>query len=173
VNEPRGFAEFVSARSAALLRSAWLLTGDEASAQDLVQSALAKTWARWERVERKDAPEAYVRQVMITTYLTWRRRRWHGEIAVGDIAEPDEVTDAYADADLRQVVALALGELPRGQRAVLVLRYFDDMTEPQAATALGCSVGTVKSQSSKALARLRASKHFVELFDAEVSHESH
>lgn len=171
--EPRGFAQFVSARSAALVRTAWLLTGDEATAQDLVQTALAKTWTRWERVDRKDVPEAYVRQVMITTYLTWRRRRWHGEIAVGQLPERATVADAYADADLRDAVAKALRELPRRQRAVLVLRYFDDLTEPQAARALGCSVGTVKSQGSKALARLRTSSHLGDLFDGQVSHESH
>lgn len=79
VTVPEGFAEFVASRSPALLRSAWLLTGDWFTAQDLVQVSLAKTWPRWDRVLRRDDPEVYVRRVMFNTYATWRRRRWHGE----------------------------------------------------------------------------------------------
>lgn len=171
--QPRGFAEFVAARSAALVRTAWLLTGDESTAQDLVQTALAKTWTRWQRIERQEAPEAYVRRVMLTTYLTSRRRRWHGEVALGAVPDLPSVSDPFAEADMRSVVAAAMRELPRRQRAVLVLRYFDDLTEPQAARVLGCSVGTVKSQSSKALARLRNSTQLGELLSGEVSHEPH
>lgn len=155
------------------MRTAWLLTGDESSAQDLVQTTLAKTWTRWERVERQEAPEAYVRRVMLTTYLTSRRRRWHGEVALGPVPDLPAVSDPLAEADVRSVVAAALRELPRRQRAVLVLRYFDDLTEPQAARVLGCSVGTIKSQSSKALARLRASTQLGELLTGEVSHDAH
>ena len=75
MSEPDGFRDFVVGRSSMLVRSAWLLTGSEATAQDLVQTALAKTWSRWSRITRQDTPEAYVRRVMLSTYLTWRRRR--------------------------------------------------------------------------------------------------
>ena len=155
VGEPDGFRDFVVARSPALVRSAWLLTGSEANAQDLVQIALAKTWARWGRITRQDAPEAYVRRVMLSTYLTSRRRRWRDEVAAGWLPDQADPHDVFAEADVRQSVSAALRSLPRRQRAVVVLRFFDDLTEAQAAAALGCSVGTVKSQTAKALARLR------------------
>lgn len=156
VREPDGFREFVALRTPALLRTGWLLTGDWFLAQDLVQDALSRVWPRWEGIRRKDAPETYVRKVMLTTYLSWRRRRWSGEIATG--APPDVVMDddPYAAADLRQTLLVALGSLSPRQRAVEVLRFFDDLTEAQAADELGCSTGTIKSQSAKALAHLRA-----------------
>lgn len=168
VTDSDGFHDFVARRSAPLLRSAWLLTGDEASAQDLVQTALAKTWVRWAQVVRKDEPSAYVRRVMTSTFLTWRRRRWRGEIPMAttpDAADAGDETDCH---DLRQCVRVALQELPAGQRAVVVLRYFDDLSEAQAAAALGCTVGTVKSQTSRALVRLRASAALAGLWDEEV-----
>jgi RNA polymerase sigma-70 factor (sigma-E family) len=156
VEEPAGFRDFVAARSAALVRSAWLLTGDNAAAQDLVQTALAKTWTRWPRLERKDAPEAYVRRVMVSTFLSWRRRRSYGELVVASLPEASSGCDMFAEADLRHAVSAALAVLPSRQRAVVVLRFFDDLTEAQTAVVLGCSVGTVKSQNAKALAKLRA-----------------
>ncbi|MDO8107231.1 SigE family RNA polymerase sigma factor [Isoptericola sp. b441] len=174
---PDGFADFVAERSPALVRSAWLLTGNEASAQDLVQVALAKTWERWDRVTRKDAPEAYVRRVMMSTFLTWRRRRWHGELPAAELPDrpPHGATspDMFAAVDLRASMLDALRTLPRRQRAVVVLRYLDDLTEAQTAQALGCSVGTVKSQSAKALASLRASARLHGIWDEEVSHDGH
>jgi RNA polymerase sigma-70 factor (sigma-E family) len=154
VGEPDGFRNFVTSRSPALVRSAWLLTGDEAAAQDLVQTALAKTWTHWDRI-RQDAPEAYVRRVMVSTFLTWKRRKCHGEITVAVVPDRMLGRDAFADVDLRRSLTQALRGLPRRQRAVVVLRYFEDLTEAQTAAALGCSVGTVKSQSAKALAKLR------------------
>lgn len=171
MREPDGFRDFVVARSPALVRSAWLLTGNEATAQDLVQTALAKTWTRWAGVVRQDAPEAYVRRVMVSTYLTWNRRRWLGELAVGSVPDRTEARDVYADADLRRSVAEALRALPRRQRAVVVLRFFDDLTEAQAADALGCSVGTVKSQTSKALVRLRTCPQIQALFEEETTRD--
>lgn len=155
MSEPEGFRDFVAARSAALVRSAWLLTGDETAAQDLVQAALVKTWARWARLARQDAPEAYVRRVMLSTFLTWNRRRWRGEFQVAAVPDRPELWDGAAEADVRRAVAEALRTLPRRQRAVVVLRFFDDLTEAQAADVLGCLVGTVKSQTSKAMSRLR------------------
>ncbi len=169
---PNGFRDFVAARSPALVRSAWLLTGDEALAQDLVQTALAKTWERWERVERQDAPEGYVRRVMVSTFLSWRRRRWHGEVAVAAVPDRPLTADAFAEADTRRAVQSALRELPPRQRAVVVLRYFDDLTEAQTAELLGCAVGTVKSQAAKALAKLRNSAALLGAWDEEVSHDA-
>ena len=156
VVEPEGFREFVVTRSPALLRTALLLTGHEASAQDLVQAALLRTWSRWERIER-GAEAAYVRRVMVSTFLVWRRRRWRGEIPVSRMPEPTGSVDDFADADTRAAVAAALARLPARQRAAVVLRYFDDLSEADAAQALKCSIGTVKSQTSKALANLRRS----------------
>lgn len=171
MDEPDGFREFVGARSRALLRTAWLLTGDWASAQDLVQTALAKTWPAWDRIRRSDDPEVYVRRVLVTTYATWWRRRWRSEAPAGVLPETAAGTDAYDDVDRRTVVASALAGLTRGQRAVVVLRYFDDLTEVQTAAALGCSVGTVKSQHARALTVLRGSAQLaalVGLVDEEV-----
>jgi RNA polymerase sigma-70 factor (sigma-E family) len=181
VAEPDGFRDFVASRSRPLLRSAWLLTGDWALAEDLVQATLAKSWLRWGRITRSDAPEAYVRRVMVTTYLSWTRRRWRGELSARDMPEVVTPTDLTADADLRESVRVELARLTARQRAVLVLRYFDDLTEVQAAEALGCSVGTVKSQTSKALARLRESPAVGALLydteldtelDSEVTHDA-
>ena len=167
--EPDGFRDFVVARSAALVRSAVLLTGDEALAQDLVQAALAMTWLRWPKVVRQDAPEAYVRRVMVSTYLTWNRRRWRREHSVAEVPDVNSRHDDISDADLRACVLAAVGSLPPRQRAVIVLRYFDDLTEAQTALALGCSAGTVKSQAAKALLTLRRSPQLHGLFVDEVS----
>lgn len=151
MREPEGFSAFVLARSPALLRTARLITGDAALAQDLVQTALAKAWPRWSRI---NAPEAYVRTAMVRTFLTWRRRRWHGEKPSDALPEP--ATDEWDAVDTAMAVRAALVALAPRQRAVIVLPYLDDLTETQTAEALGCSVGTVKSQASKGLARLRA-----------------
>src|ERR1700684_4719184 len=86
-SEPAGFRDFVEALSNALLRSGWLLTGDWPSAEDLVQTALAAAWPRWDSLIRQDAPELYVRKIMVNTYLRWRRRRWNGEVATGRLPE--------------------------------------------------------------------------------------
>jgi RNA polymerase sigma-70 factor (sigma-E family) len=150
------FEEFVAARSAALWRSAYLLTGDRQKAEDLLQTALVKAWRRWGSVER---PEAYVRAAIASTYTDWWRRRWTGEVptdTVPDVAGPAET----GAVEVRRDVLRALAALPRGQRAVVVLRYFDDLTEQQTADALGIRVGTVKSQASRALAALRTSPLF-------------
>lgn len=151
------FEEFVAARSTALWRSAYLLTGDAHRAEDLLQTALVKTWRRWGGLERRESAESYVRRAMATTYTDWWRRRWRGEVPTGDLPEQAETVDATARADVRRDVLVALAGLTRGQRAVIVLRYFDDLTEQQTADALGVSVGTVKSQASRAIAALRSS----------------
>jgi RNA polymerase sigma-70 factor (sigma-E family) len=149
------FDEYVAARSRALWRSAWLLTGDRHRAEDLVQTALLKCWRRWDRITDAEAVEAYVRRTMVTTYTDWWRRRWNGELPTSELPEPEP--PAAADPGLRHDVLAALARLPRGQRAVVVLRYFDDLTEAQTAAALGIGIGTVKSQTSRALRSLRES----------------
>ena len=146
------FAPFVTARSDALVRTAYLLTGSWQSAEDLLQVALAKSWRAWPRLS--DQPEAYVRKVLLNTYLSWRRRRWHDEQPVAELPDRPAPDDVSSAAD-RAVLWDALRRLPPRQRAVVVLRYFEDRSEAETAELLGVSIGTVKSQHSKALAALR------------------
>lgn len=160
------FEEFVAARSTALWRSAYLLTGDRQRAEDLLQTALVKAWRRWDRIVRHEAAEAYVRATIATTYTDWWRRRWNGEVPTGELPETAAPPDSTR-VEVRRDVLAALAGLPRGQRAVIVLRYFDDLSEQQTAAALGVSVGTVKSQTSRALAALRASP--LNTFEGELS----
>lgn len=159
---PADFEEFVAARSTALWRSAYLLTGDAHRAEDLLQAALVKTWRRWDRIVRREAAEAYVRTALVSTYTDWWRRRWNGEVPTGELPEGAPAPSEATRVDVRRDVLAALALLPRGQRAVVVLRYFDDLTEAQTAAALGVSVGTVKSQTSRALATLRTSPLFAD-----------
>jgi RNA polymerase sigma-70 factor (sigma-E family) len=146
------FAEFVTMRSSRLLRTAYLLTRDWASAEDLLQTSLVKAWGVWKRIE--DNPEAYVRKIIVNTYASWWRRRSYGELPA---AQPIERAgeNPHDAVDARDQLWRALGRLPRRQRAVVVLRYFEDLSEAQAAEALGVTVGTVKSQTARALAALR------------------
>ena len=164
--EPDGFRDFVEARSSALLRSGWLLTGDWPSAEDLVQTALAAAWPHWSSLRRQDAPELYVRKIMVNTFLRWRKRRWTGEIATGRLPET-QAYDVFAQVDARQSLLAALDRLPARQRAVV--GYFADQTESQTAAAMGCSVGAVKSHASKALARLRDAPGLAELMTGGVA----
>jgi RNA polymerase sigma-70 factor (sigma-E family) len=145
-----GFDAFVAARSGRLLRTAYLLTHDHALAEDLVQTALAKAWFAWSRIEG-DNPEPYVRKIMLNTYSSWWRRRWHHEIPSDELPETGSAAGPEYEGDLWQ----ALQRLPRRQRAVIVLRYYEDLTEAETARLLGTTVGTVKSQASKAVAKLR------------------
>jgi RNA polymerase sigma-70 factor (sigma-E family) len=147
------FDAFVLARSRKLTRTAYLLTQDHALAEDLVQTALAKAWFSWSRIEGGD-PEPYVRRIMVNTYATWWRRRWNGEQPTENLPEPSapDRTDATPD---RTDLWRALQRLPRRQRAVVVLRYYEDLSEAETARILGCSTGTVKSQTAKAFAKLR------------------
>jgi RNA polymerase sigma-70 factor (sigma-E family) len=149
----QGFEEWVLARGDALHRTAFLLTRDHALAEDLVQTALAKAWPAWRRI--RDDPEPYVRRVLVNTYSSWWRRRWTGEQPTAELPEGPAGTDHGDAVATRAGVLAALGALPRRQRAVVVLRYFEDLTEAQTAELLGISTGTVKSQAAKALARLR------------------
>ena len=166
--EAEGFAQFVVARERALQRTAVLLTGDWALAEDLVQTALAKTWPRWERVSGRADPEFYVRRVMVNTWATWWRRRWRREQASAEVPEGPAHSDVAAEVAVRMVVRDALRSLNRRQRAVLVLRVFDDLSEAQAADLLGCPPGTVKSTLSRALAKLREDPRLSELMERKV-----
>ncbi len=165
--EADGFAEFVVSRERALQRTAWLLTGDWALAQDLVQTALVRSWPRWERIRRRDNPEIYVRKVMVNTWLTWTRRKWRGERACADVpddAAPDDLANEIA---IRVAVRQALATLTQRQRAVVVMRSFDDMSESDVGQALSIAVGTVKSTTAQALAKLRQDPHLAGLMDRE------
>lgn len=142
------FDEFVLTRSQALLRTAYFLVQDEGRAEDLLQTALTKSWFAWRRIED---PEAYVRRIMVTTSASWWRRRWTRETPSEEL--PDNV--AAADQTDDQDLWVAIGHLPQRQRAVVVLRYLEDRTEVETAGLLGCTVGTVKSQCAKALSKLR------------------
>jgi RNA polymerase sigma-70 factor (sigma-E family) len=155
--EPPGLRDYVAARQRALQRSARMLTGDDQTAEDLVQMTLERVWPHWQRVARDRDPDAYVRKVMVNTYTSWWRRKWRGEQPTSDLPELTTADDDYARADLADALRRLLPTLTPRQRAVLVLRYYEDLTESATAEALGCSVGTVKSQTSKALARLRLS----------------
>ncbi len=150
----QAFDALVEARATSLLRTAYLLTGDWATAEDLLQTALVKTWFQWSKVRDKDAAEAYVRQVMTRTFATWWRRKWRGEVATAELPERPGY-DHYADVDQRHALRRALAELPPRQRAIVVLRFYEDLPEAEVASLLGCSVGTVKSTASRALVRLR------------------
>ncbi|WP_380283129.1 SigE family RNA polymerase sigma factor [Kitasatospora purpeofusca] len=153
-NATPDFEEFVAARSPRLLRMAWLLTGDPHLAEDLLQTALAKVWPRWEQISI-DRPEAYVRRVLVNSHVSWWRRRWHGELPHEQLPEPPTVADPFDDVVLGQVVAAAVRALPARQRAVVVLRFFEDLSVEDTAEALGCTTGTVKSQTHRALKALR------------------
>jgi RNA polymerase sigma-70 factor (sigma-E family) len=152
-DEP-GFRDYVTTRSAALLRMAYLLTRNQADAEDLVQAALAKTYRAWDRIEDRNALDGYVRRAMVNTHISWWRRRRVEEYPTDDI--PDRaVTDHPGDSELSDAVRRALDRLPSRMRAAVVLRYFEDMTEAEVAQALGISQGTVKSTVSRAVAKLR------------------
>jgi len=151
--EQQLFEDFVAGRGQALQRFGYALTGDWALAEDLLQTALARAYPRWARIQRDD-PEGYVRKIMINTWSSWWRRKWRGEVPAArlpDTAGPDE----FAVADHRHALRAALAQLPPRQRAVVVLRYHQDLSEAQVADLLGVAVGTVKSQAAKALATLR------------------
>lgn len=168
-----GLHEFFKARGQALSRTAFLLTGDVRAAEDLVQEAMTRTIARWGKATATGNPEAYIRKVMLNQVRSrWRFRRRHGaEYAT------DQMPDQMSNADMeslsieKAVLASALRTLAPRQRAVLYLRFYEDLSEAEAAEILGCSVGTVKSQTHDALRRLRRSAPnlYAEVHTAEVT----
>ncbi|MCO6007287.1 SigE family RNA polymerase sigma factor [Actinoallomurus purpureus] len=149
----RHFQEFVVARSPALMRLAYLLTGgDQQSAEDLLQIALAKTASRWRAV---DDPDGYVRRVMYHQQVSWWRLKWRRRETQVALPPEEARDDDTAAVDLRVTVRRAMARLTARQRTVLVLRYFEDMPESEVARVLDCSVGTVRSTTHRSLARLR------------------
>jgi RNA polymerase sigma-70 factor (sigma-E family) len=150
------FVEFVSARWTRLYRMAYLMTSaDPAAAEDLLQTAMEKTYARWSRVSRMEAPEAYVRTVMVNAVISARRRPgWGREWLRAVLPEPATTVEENAAVDHALLWPLVCA-LPERQRIVVVLRYYEDLTESETADLLGCTVGTVKSQSHDAMRALR------------------
>jgi len=150
------FDAYVSVAWPRLLRSAWLLTGDWHQAEDLVQTVLARAHGRWSRL-RHDAPDAYLRAMLATTYLSWWRRRWRGEVPTETLPEPTGGDEPERIA-VQESVRAAMAALPRQQRAVLMLRFHADLTEAETARVLGIGLGTVKSYTFRALATLRTNE---------------
>ena len=148
------FGDYVRSRSGSLLRSAHALTGNRADAEDLVQATLVKAYQSWSNVADPTALDTYVRRTMVNTHISgWRRRRVD-EYPTDQV--PDSATaDATGDSDLQELVQRAVDRLPRRMRAAVMLRYYDDLSEPEVAAALGVSVGTVKSTVARAVAKLR------------------
>ncbi|CAM5381626.1 MULTISPECIES: SigE family RNA polymerase sigma factor [Streptomyces] len=149
------FQEFVRARWSHLVRTAYLLTGDAHHAEDLTQTALAKAYRSWRRVSRADSPEAYVRRMLVSCNSDRFRKRRVSESLTDAPPERAGRDEGYAGVDERGALLGALAQLPPKQRAVVVMRYWEDLSETEVAELLGCSVGTVKSQASKGLAKLR------------------
>lgn len=144
------FESFAETASASLLRQAWLLTGDPHKAEDLLQTVLARLWQRWDRVSD---PWPYARKMLYSAYLTWWRRRWRHEVPTLEL--PD-TSLAEQDVALRLTIRARLASLSRMQRAVIALRYWEDLSVEDTAAVLGCSTGSVKTHTARALAVLRA-----------------
>jgi RNA polymerase sigma-70 factor (sigma-E family) len=150
------FEEFVVARLPAVLRFAGVLTGDRALAEDVVQEALIRASGRWQRIGQLDLPEAYVRKMIVNEFLSWRRRSWRlvpGGTGAGLGGPP--IPDPAVDYAERDAITAELAKLPRRQRTVLVLRYYQGLSDPEIAEVLGCRPGTVRGYAARALAALR------------------
>lgn len=148
------FVEFATATSPRLRRTAFMLCGDWHTAEDLVQTTLAKMFVSWHRISRRDAARAYATRTLVNVYLADRRLKRAQEVLTDSLPEQ---TVEPPEPELRMVVLQALAALPAGGRAVVVLRYWEDMSVEQVAAVLGCSPGNVKSQAARALSRLRES----------------
>lgn len=153
------FEEYMAARQPSLLRTAYLLTGDRHGAEDLVQTSLAKLYLSWDKVQRRELVDGYVRRIMVNEHNSVWRRAWKRR-EVPTEAVPDRVgVEDRHDHGERSALWEFVQTLPRRQRAVVVLRYYEDLSEAETADLLGISVGTVKSQASRALAALRERVH--------------
>ena len=150
------FTEFVLGIYGQLIHTARLMTGDPHTAEDAVQTALERVYVRWHRAPAWTSPHAYARQVLVNVILKASQRRWRRELSHADV--PERTAGAELDEDLarRRDAARALRELPLAQRVVVVLRFYEDLSVDQTAQILGCSVGTVKSRTNRALTSLRA-----------------
>ena len=151
------FEDYVHASGPRLKRLAFLLTGDLNQAEDLLQSAYAKAMPHWKKVSGYDAPDAYMRRVMVSIRTSWWRRSRGREVVVPEIPDRGSCTTAVDDAVVdTDALLAALRSLPDRQRAAVVLRHWCDLSEAETAETMGCSVGTVKSTTSRGLASLRA-----------------
>lgn len=149
------FREYVRARGPALLRAAHQLTGHPLDAEDLLQNALTKTYLAWDRIEDRRALDGYVRRAMVNINISqWRRRKLE-EYPSDELPEMCTSSSDESHGEVHEQLERALGELPERMRAAIVLRYYEDMTEPEIARTLGISVGTVKSTVSRAMGKLR------------------
>ena len=154
----REFADFVDGRFTALQRFGYLLTGEWHLAEDLVQTSLTKVWFHRNSLRSGNALESYTRTVMVNTSTQWWRRKWKGETPTEHLPEPAAQSSGHSEygvVDDRDLLLRALATLPRRTRATLVLRYFEDLPEAEIAQIMGCSLGTVKSNVSRGLAKLR------------------
>jgi len=149
------FHEYVAARGPALLRVALVLTGDRCDAEDLLQAALTNTFLAWERINDRGALDGYVRRAMVNTQISWWRRR-KLEIYPTDLLPDRPVDDRTQHSERHDALDRALARLPERQRAAVMLRYYEDLSEAEIAGRLGVSIGTVKSTVSRAMAKLRA-----------------
>ena len=155
MRDEASYVEFVSARWAALYRLAFLLAGNETAADDLLQTSLTKAFVSWDKVQRSESPDAYVRRIVVNTAISeGRRRSRRREVISWQLPEPagPALDDLVVD---RAAVWPLVAVLPPRQRAVVVLRYYEDLSEAEIAAVLGCAPGTVKSQASAALRNLR------------------
>lgn len=154
MDSDQDFAEFVGARWASLYRLAYLLAASSTGAEDLLQTTLEKAYMNWPRISKMGFPEAYVRRMLANTLVSSRRRAWIGEQPYDALPESAAASEEVPVLD-RSLLWPLVCALPDRQRAVIVLRYYEDLSEAQIADALGCAAGTVKSQSSTAIGALR------------------
>jgi RNA polymerase sigma-70 factor (sigma-E family) len=155
VAEPESFDAFVQGRGWALLRFAYVLSGDAHLAEDLVQEVLARVHRRWNKITAMHHTEAYVRTAIVRQFLSWRRRRAAGEAILAEVPEPAGLAEPQQQVLARDQMWRLMSGLPRAQRAVLVLRFYCDLPDHEIAALLGCGESTVRSQASRALARMR------------------
>jgi RNA polymerase sigma-70 factor (sigma-E family) len=148
------FEEFSRRQLPPLLRFAKVLCGDRGLAEDVVQEVLARAYDRWDRISILDQPEIYVRRMIVNEFLSWRRK-WARVIPFANVPEAEAAPDVSELVTDRDALVAELGKLPRRQRAVIVLRFYGELTDAEIATELGCSTGTVRSHASRGLATLR------------------
>lgn len=153
------FEAYMSARQPSLLRTAYLLSGDRHTAEDLVQTALAKLYLSWDKVQRRELLDGYVRRIIVNEHNSLWRRAWKKRELPTDTVPDHQTVSHEHDHGRRAALWDFVQTLPRKQRAVIVLRYYEDLSEAETADILGISVGTVKSQASRALAAMRSRVH--------------
>ncbi len=153
------FEAYMAARQPSLLRTAYLLSGDRHTAEDLVQTALAKLYLSWDKVQQRELLDGYVRRIIVNEHNSLWRRAWKRRERSTDVLPDDSAVEDRHDEGQRAALWEFVQTLPRRQRAVVVLRYYEDLSEAETAELLGISVGTVKSQASRALAAMRSRIH--------------